>query len=473
MSESVLGKIISASFALAGIAALCLWIASRPPMTFEERVPGQDKSGAASEGGRTGPEGVLLTSGEIPASLQPRPDGLPADLRGAWPCFRGKDLDNICKDNFKPTPKDSGFTELWSLDVGEGFAGAAVLNGRVYMLDYDREKKADALRCLSLAEGKEIWRYTYPENVKRNHGMSRTIPYVTEKYVVSIGPKCQVTCLNSKTGEKKWSLDLVNAYDAEVPPWYAGQCPLIDGDRVILAPGGSALMIAVDIETGETVWESPNPNDWKMTHSSITPMDFNGRRMYVYCASGGVAGVSAKDGSILWETPEWTIRMANVPSPLAIGDERLFLSGGYKAGSMMLKLEENSGRIVPSILFRLKPERFGSPQHTPILYNGFIYGIRPDGMLVCLDLDGNEKWNSTSAYKFGLGPYTIAGSLIYAMNDNGLLSRVEAAPDGFRLWDQTQVLQGSDSWAPIAVASGRLILRDLTRMVCLRAGTPE
>ena len=65
--------------------------------------------------------------------------------------------------------------------------------------------------------------------------------------------------------------------------------------------------------------------------------------------------------------------------------------------------------------------------------------MRPDGQLVCLDLDGNEVWTSTGAYKFGLGPYTIVGSLIYVMDDSGLLSRVEATPDEFRLWDQNQV----------------------------------
>src|SRR4029078_7150440 len=85
--------------------------------------------------------------------------------------------------------------EIWVIDVGEGYAGAAVRNGRVYVMDYDQAKKQDALRCLSLADGKEIWRFAYPVSVKRNHGMSRTVPATTEKYVVSIGPKCQVVCV--------------------------------------------------------------------------------------------------------------------------------------------------------------------------------------------------------------------------------------------------------------------------------------
>ena len=102
--------------------------------------------------------------------------------------------------------------ELWAIDVGEGYAGAAVLNGRVYLMDYDRDKKQDALRCLSLADGREIWRFAYPVPVKRNHGMSRTVPAVTDKLVVAMGPKCHVVCLDPATGELRWGLDLVRQF---------------------------------------------------------------------------------------------------------------------------------------------------------------------------------------------------------------------------------------------------------------------
>ncbi|MFH1739857.1 MAG: PQQ-binding-like beta-propeller repeat protein, partial [bacterium] len=413
----MIGKVVVGIFAAAGLLSLCLWLSADTPVLVEERIPGTDRKGQPD----TNQTDLFPWSEKLTTSA-----GVPADLKGAWPCFRGSDLDNISKETFEPiAPKgESGFPVCWAIDVGEGFAGAAILNGRVYLLDYDREETADTLRCLSLADGEEIWRYSYRVKVKRNHGMSRTVPSVTEDHVVALGPKCNVTCLDSKSGEKKWSLDLVRDFGATVPDWYAGQCPLIDRNRVILAPGGTALMIAVDCVSGEVVWEAPNPNNWKMTHSSITPMEFNGRRMYVYCASGGVAGVSAEDGQILWEAKDWKIRIANVPSPLIVGEDRIFLCGGYEAGSMMLRLKEQGGRIIPETLFRLDPERFGSVQHTPILYEGHIYGVRPDGQLVCLNLEGNEKWASSSAHKFGGGSYMIIGSLIHVLNDTGLLSRV-------------------------------------------------
>jgi outer membrane protein assembly factor BamB len=455
-------KNIVAGTALLGLLTLVLWVSADSPLEFEMRVPGMDNAiiSSANLGTREGPEGELILS-----------DGVPSTLKEAWPSFRGNDLDNIYKGAFTPLPKGSELPEIWGLDVGEGFAGATILDGRVYMIDYDRENQQDAIRCLSFDDGKEIWRYTYPTVVKRNHGMSRTVPYVTDDLIVTIGPQCQVTCLDSKTGEKKWSLDLKFAYKTTVPPWYAGQCPLIDEGRLILAPGGTALLVAIDLETGEPIWESENPNGWKMTHSSVMPMMYNGQRTYLYCASGGITGVAAEDGAILWESNEWKINMANVPSPLVIDEDRIFLSGGYKAGSMMLQLEDTAEGIHPRILYRLDQRQFGSTQHTPIVYENHIFGVRPDGQLVCLDFDGNEKWASTPAYKFGLGPYMIAGSIIHVMDDDGLFTRVEATPDEFRLIDQQQVLHGHDAWAPIAYASGRMILRDLTRMVCIQVAT--
>jgi outer membrane protein assembly factor BamB len=53
------------------------------------------------------------------------------------------------------------------------------------------------------------------------------------------------------------------------------------------------------------------------------------------------------------------------------------------------------------------------------------------------------------------------------MNDEGHLSAVEAVPERFNLLAEAQVLDGHDSWGPMALAAGRLIVRDLTRMVCL------
>jgi outer membrane protein assembly factor BamB len=459
--------LVSALAAVVGVAAIAVWLRAGSVVLLPERVPGLDRADA-TEGQETSkvPPSGLLTRGE----------GKPADLPGSWPRFRGEKFDNIAQPGVALARKwpPGGPKVLWSVELGEGYAGPVVHAGKVYVLDYDRENSADALRCLSLGDGREIWRFSYPSNVKRNHGMSRTVPAIAEDRIVALGPKCQVTCLDAVAGEKQWQIDLVRQYGATVPPWYAGQCPLIDRGRVILAPGGKdALLLAVELATGKPVWKTPNPHGWKMTHSSIMPIEHRGRRMFVYCASDGVVGVSAEDGSIHWETTEWKISIATVPSPLCMTDGRIFFSGGYNAGALLVQLEESGGTIAPKTLARLKASQFGSTQQTPILYDGHIYGVREkDKELVCLDANGKELWHSGPEHRFGLGPYLIADGLIYVLNDDGVLTMAEASPKGYKELGRAQVIDGHDAWGPMAMVGGRLLVRDFTRMVCLDVSQP-
>ncbi len=459
-------KLIPALAALAGALALVLWLRASPAGDFTLRVPGTDRP----------PGTVEVVARKVEGKLT-KGDGEPAKLPGSWPRFRGARLDNVSRDDVslaRSWPKD-GPKALWTLPVGEGYAGAAVRGGRVYLLDYDQKAQGDALRCLSLADGREIWRFAYPVKVKRNHGMSRTVPTVTDKLVVTLGPKCHVACVYAATGEPRWPiLDLVRDYGAAVPQWYAGQCPLVDGDKLVLGVGGpEALLMALEPETGKVLWKTPNPDRWKMTHSSVVPMDCRDRRMYVYCASGGVVGVNAEDGKVLWKTSEWKIGIATVPTPVVFEDGRLFFTGGYNAGTLMLQLKEQGEGFVAEALFRLKPKVFDSPQHTPILYDGNLYAVRSDGQLACADLGGKVLWESGSANTFGLGPYLIANGLLFVMNDKGVLTLAEATPVGYKPLARAAIFdQGHDAWGPMAIAGGRLLVRDFTRMACLDVGKP-
>ena len=451
---------IPAALGLAALAVLAAWLAAGSGKPLALRVPGSDNAPG------TGPDGAnVFLAGKLIRS-----SGKPATQSGDWSQFRGPDHDGISKASGRLARswEAAGPRQLWGVDVGDGYAGPAILNGRVYLMDYDAAHKQDALRCLSTEDGEEIWRYTYPVAVKRNHGMSRTVPAVTDKFVVGMGPKCHVVCLDAFSGELRWGIDLVRQYGATVPPWYAGQCPLIDKNLVILAPGGpKALLLAVTVENGNALWQTPNPHGWKMTHSSIMPLEIDGERFYVYCANNGVVGVSAKDGTIAWETTTWKISIATVPSPLILPGGRIFLSGGYNAGSMMLQVKKNQGRWETQTLFKLDPEVFGATQHTPILYVNHIYGTRADGRFVCLDLDGKVAWTSDSGQQFGLGSFLMADGVIFAMNDSGLLRLLEATPQKYNLLSQAQVLKGRESWGPMALVDNRLFARDLTRLVCL------
>jgi outer membrane protein assembly factor BamB len=440
------------------------WALSGPAGPAAPRIPVERESASAGPAdGASADEKPTLTQGP----------GAPGEPRGDWPEFRGPERSGYI-DPALPLARDwpeGGPAVRWTTPAGEGYAGAAVRDGRVYLIDYDAEAGADALRCLSLDDGREIWRLSYPVRVKRSHGMSRTVPALAEGTVVSIGPKCHVIAADAVTGQLRWRIDMVGRYGTTVPPWYAGQCPLIDQGRVILAPAGKqVLLTAVDLETGKPVWTAPNTPGWSMTHASIARMEVGGRAMYVYCGSGGVAGVDAQTGELLWTTDAWQVRIATVPTPVVIGDGRLLLSGGYNAGCLMLEVLDTAEGFETRVLWRQPADVFGATQQTPILHEGHLFGVRPDGQFVCLDLEGQVQWASGPQARFGLGPFLIAADLIYLMDDEGRLSLAEFSTDAYRPLDAAQVLEGHESWGPMALAGDRLIVRDLTTVRCLDVG---
>jgi outer membrane protein assembly factor BamB len=93
--------------------------------------------------------------------------------------------------------------------------------------------------------------------------------------------------------------------------------------------------------------------------------------------------------------------------------------------------------------------------------------VRPDGRFACLGQDGKSVWASDSTQQFGLGGYLLADGLIFALNDSGLLRLLLATPEKYTLLSQAQVLNGRESWGPPALAGGRLLVRDFTRLICL------
>ncbi len=403
-----------------------------------------------------------------------------SDLTGKWPRFRGADFDNINKE---PIPLiDSWGNEgpkiLWKIPVGEGHAAPVIYNGKAYILDYDEIKKADALRCFDLVTGEELWKRQYKVHVKRNHGMSRTVPAMNENYLVTIGPKCHVMCVNPETGDFLWGLDLVKQYGTEIPFWYTGQCPLIDNDVAILAPGGSALVIGVDCATGEVLWETPNPDDWKMSHSSLLPMEFSGKKMYLYAAVGGMVGISAEGddmGQILWKTNALSPTVV-APSPLVLDDGKIFLTAGYGAGSILVQLQNQGVGFSVKVLQQYKPkEGLASEQQTPLLYENHILGIQPKdaggkrNQLICTDTKDtrNVLWTSGKAERYGLGPYMLADGKLFILDDDGTMSIIEASVNEFKLLDKVRIIEGQDAWGPMALADGYLLMRDLKTLLCL------
>lgn len=457
------------------LTGLLIWfLMKKPTNDFSASNPGMDNRG----------KGVVVNEminiGEFFKFFKKEA----SSLTESWPRFRGADFDNIYKTKRKLADKftNGAGDVLWTMPLGEGHAGAAIYKGEVYLLNYNEEEHSDMLHCLDLKTGEELWRRWYKVAVKRNHGMSRTVPAVTEDFVLSIGPRCHTMCLDRKTGDLIWGIDIEKEYESETPLWYTGQCPLIDNGIAIIATGGKALMIAVDCKTGNKLWEVPNPDNWKMSHSSVMPYTFNGKKMYLYCAIGGVVAVSAEGadvGEVLWKAPEWNTNVI-APSPACMPDGKIFLTAGYGAGSLVLQLSETNGTYSTTIIQRYKPnEGLACEQQTPVYWEGHLFGIMPkDGgtyrnQFVCVDPSDCKKilWASDKDSRFGLGPYIWANGKFYLLNDDGTLHIIKASTKGYEHLDSKVIIpDGHDAWAPMALADGYLVLRDADNMVCINIG---
>jgi outer membrane protein assembly factor BamB len=450
---------------------LSWWMVYDPVYDFVEHVPGADNR----------PKIDLASSDIIDiGGIFEKFDGVPALSSSSWPRFRGNNFDNISREKVKLTNgwDQAGPNILWSVDLGEGHAGPVIANGRVYLLDYEENKRQDLLRCFSFQDGKEIWRRGYDLFVKRNHGMSRTVPAVSGPYVVTMGPKCQVMCVSADSGQFKWGIDLVKEYQVEIPLWYTGQCPLIDDTTAIIAVGGSSLIIAVGCESGRVIWKTPNLKNWKMSHASIIPMTIEGKRLFVYSALGGIIGVSAEDtdaGEVIFESNEWN-QTVIAPSPVYLGNGKILFTAGYGAGSILTKVSKINNTFVLEVLQKLKPDQgLAAEQQTPIFYKDHLYAIMPKdagalrNQFVCSDPQDISKiiWSSGKTKRFGLGPFLLADDKFFILSDEGVLTVIEASKNKYTQIAEAKILQGHDAWGPLAIVDGKMLARDSRQMVCI------
>lgn len=465
--------IVTVSAILVYTGVIISWHLHSPRENFSIQAPGADNR---PEGLTRKAEDVLI--GEYFMKYEELPEN--SNFSGKWSSFRGDQNNNIIRTQETIYTGENEYPELWSVETGEGHAAPVIYNGRVYFLDYVESLSSDALRCFSLETGQELWRRWYRVPIKRNHGFSRTVPAIGDDYIITIGPEGHVMCCDPITGDLKWSHDMQKTYITEVPFWYTGQCPRVDDDVLILAPAGEEILLTgLDCRTGETLWETPNDLDFKMSHSSVMPMSISGKKMYVYMGIGGICGVSAENtdrGTLLWHTNKWQPSVA-APSPLQISENQIFLVAGYGNGAALLSVVKSGNQWTATVTEQYKPnEGLSSEQQTPILYNDMLISVMPkDGgalrdRLVYYSSSNlrSPVWNSAADERFGLGPYIIINNNLFAFKDDGELYIYEIQRQSMKLIKKQRIMDGVDAWGPMAYADGMLIVRDAHTVKCLK-----
>jgi outer membrane protein assembly factor BamB len=428
-----------------------------------------------------------------------------------WPRLGGPNGSYISSENgLARAWPTNGPRSLWSVEVGKGFAGPAVYAGWVYLLDRP-DSKQDVLRCLSLADGREEWRLAYeaPGMMTSNSG-SRNVPTVDEQYIFAAGPFGQFHCVDRQRHTVVWAKHLVNDFKdpeidraeapadradqldrAQVPAWGLTQAPLLYRDLVIVAPQTKKVgLVAYERTTGKIRWQSGYLGRNWYSHISPTLMRLGGVEQVIMLAQPSdpekspakappaiISGTDIATGRILWTTKTPGPHKIPIAQPLQIGNDRLFITGGYGLGSLMLQVTLETNQWTTKILFR--NQAVAAHIHSPVLYQDHIYvsSIKEQGAsqtgLVCLELEGRALWQTGPALQLFDGALLFADGLALAMNGkNGRLSLLGISPAGFKSLAEARVLEGSNIWAPMALSDGRLLVRDEGQLKCLDLRQP-
>jgi outer membrane protein assembly factor BamB len=401
-----------------------------------------------------------------------------------WPQFLGPNRDNASTEpGVATTFPAGGPKELWKMDVGPGFGGAAIEGGMVYIMDRDGStasspssgEKADIVRCVDLATGKEQWNFSYDAAMDPKYILgSRSTPLVDKDNVYTLGPLGDLYCVSKKTHKPLWCKQLAKDFGAaERPYWYYAQSPAAYKDMIIVAPFAKDVgVVALKRDTGEVVWKSPALGE---NHSYTSPLvtTIDGVDQVVVMPKRAT-GIDAATGKVLWTCYKWSAYMP-IPSPLYLGEGRIFLCGPYNAGCALIKVAKGEGKWSAEEVF--SHHNFGSWNANPVFYKGYLYANgtteKDKNGMQCMDLKGEIKWQTAQLdppVDFGAGNVLLADGVIFLLNSGtGELAVVRPSPEGYKELSRAKVLdaKGGNVFAPLAISDGKLIVRDLHQMKCL------
>lgn len=387
-----------------------------------------------------------------------------------WPQFLGPYRDGISRETVPLAASwpQGGPPVLWSFALEDGFGGAAVLGDEVFVADREASM-SNVLYCLDLATGAKKWRVAFEAKGKQpSHPGTRCTPAVDEKRVYFIDPFATVYCIDRATHRLAWSTNLVTAFACEIPKWECGQSPLLFKDMLILAPSGKkGGIVALKKATGEVAWKSQDIGG--QTHSSPMAVRIGNSVQIVTIALGGISGVDAADGTLLWSWP-WN-GVKPIPNPAYCGGGRFFLVEGYGAGCAMICVTNDaSGAFTVTNIFSNTLCHGQIP--TPIYHDGYIYtsgnsNKQNDGFM-CLDQTGAVKWKTGRKPWFERGNFLMAGGMIYHLDGaSGVLRLIKPDPDAYTQLAEAPVTKGGQAWAPLAITSGKLLVRGKNDLTCL------
>jgi outer membrane protein assembly factor BamB len=187
-----------------------------------------------------------------------------------------------------------------------------------------------------------------------------------------------------------------------------------------------------------------------------------------------VVAFDANSGKELWKY-DGLRSFATITPATVIDHERLFLTDcsfgrDYDPVSIMLEITKDGSEFLVKEQFLT--EEAGSKIHPAVLFENHLYlnHTKNPNQMICLTLDGEVVWEKDSAPDFELGGLILVNGFIINQNGkNGDIHLIEPSPEGYKEVGKASFFDSSktQAWSPLAFSQGKLIIRDLEKMVCI------
>lgn len=388
-----------------------------------------------------------------------------------WPTWRGPNRDGHSPDTglLGQWPAGGPRLLMTAKNLGTGFSSLAVVDGRIFTMG-DRNG-AQHIIALSDRDGSELWAARVGPVWEDEYGGPRATPTVSDGMVYAVGTDGDLVAVQAETGREVWRKHFVRDFGGRMmSQWKFAESPLVDGDRVVVTPGGNdAVMVALDKKTGSEVWrarlgafESDGPDG--AGYSGIVISNGGGIKQYVQLTGKGVISVRASDGWFMWGYGRVANNIANISTPLVDGDH-IFASTGYGTGSALLRVAREGDRATVREVYFLDPGTFQNHHGNMVKVGSTIYAGHGHnrGIPIALDFaSGKILWggNIRNAGQ-GSAAVSYADGRLYFRYQNGVMMLIEATPEGYRERGSFEIPNVSHpSWSHPVIINGRLYLRE-------------
>lgn len=389
-----------------------------------------------------------------------------------WPSWRGPNRDDISTETglLKQWP-EGGPEKLWtSHDAGLGYSGFATSDGVLFTMGADgkADESNEFVIALKADTGEKIWQTNIGNYLDNGWGGGpRSTPTISGELLVAISGKGNVVCLSVKDGTEKWRTSLTEL-GGSVPNWGYCESALIDGDKVLVTPGGEQGTVACfNLQSGEKIWQSTDIKE-KAHYSSIIAVDHFSKRQYIQLTETKVFGLDA-DGKLLWQH-DFPGRVAVIPTPI-YKDGQVYVTAGYGAGCLLLNITGDNK------VEKIYDNKVMKNHHGGVLLLGdYLYGHSDDNGVICQNFSTGELVWSDKKKNGSKGAVAYADGMLYCLTEgDGECSLVEATEKEFKEVSKfkldpqtTQRNPQGRIWTHPVISNGRLYLRDQDVICCYK-----